>query len=142
MLIRHATTADTVALAKLLEQLGYPLGRDEVAANVHIYQKMQGYVFVAEEEEKVVAFISGIFIPQFHLREMMFRITALSVDESSRTKGVGRQLVQKIEELCRKNGCGSIELTSGAQRKNDAHVFYERLGFASYKGKRFIKKLK
>src|SRR6476620_4764761 len=100
MLIRHANTADTVALGKLLEQLGYSLGRDEVAANVHIYQKMQGYIFVAEEGDKVIAFVSGVFIPLFHLREMMFRITALCVDESARSLGIGSALVKKIEELC------------------------------------------
>jgi len=141
MLIRHANTADTVALGKLLEQLGYSLGRDEVAANVHIYQKMQGYIFVAEEGDKVIAFVSGVFIPLFHLREMMFRITALCVDESARSLGIGSALVKKIEELCRKNECNSIELNSGAQRKHDAHIFYENLGFISYKGKRFVKKL-
>jgi len=141
MLIRHAKTSDTVALARLLEQLGYHIGRDDVAANVHIYQKMQGYVFVVEENEKVVAFISGVFIPLFHLREMMFRITALCVDEACRSMGIGKSLIKKIEELCRKNECTSVELASGAHRKNDAHPFYEHLGFTAYKGKRFIKKL-
>ena len=141
MLIRTAVLSDTNALIGLMRQLGYDIGADDVTANLHLYEKMKGFVFVAEEETSVMAFISGIFVPLFHRRELMFRITALCVDEQQRGRGTGRALVQKIEALCRKNDCTYLEVTSGAHRKKDAHLFYESLGYANYRGKRFTKRM-
>lgn len=141
MLIRHAGTGDTAAIVSLNKQLGYDISREDVAANLHMYERVQGFVFVAEESEKVIAFISGVFIPLFHVPELLFRITALCVDDMYREKGIGKALLQKIEAVCRKKECFYIEVTSGAHRKKDAHLFYESLEYETYKGKRFTKKL-
>ena len=141
MLIRHATTSDTDVLVELIRQLGYEITRDALSANLHIYNKTGGYVFVSEEEEQVTGFISGSMIPLFHMQESMFRITALCVHEQYREKGVGKELVLKVEELCRKKECFQLEVTSGAHRNKEAHLFYESLGYTAYKGKRFTKKL-
>jgi GNAT superfamily N-acetyltransferase len=141
MLIRHATSGDIETIIDLTRQLGYTITREDVAANLHMYEKVQGYVFVAVQNEKVIAFISGVFIPLFHSYENMFRITALCVDEKQRAMGVGKSLIQKIEELCRKKECFFIEVTSGEKRKKEAHLFYESLGYNTYKGKRYTKRL-
>ena len=141
MMIRHATTADINSIIELISQLGYEINKEQVASNLHLYEKLQGFVFVCEEDQRVIAFASGTFIPLFHSHEMMFRITALCVHESRRGAGVGKELMQKIEEVCRKKDCNYVEVTSGQQRKTDAHLFYESLGYHSYKGKRFTKRL-
>src|SRR5215212_9552282 len=141
MLIRHATTSDVGSIIELNHQLGYEINKEQVAANLHLYERLQGFVFVGEEDEKVVAFISGVFIPLFHSSEMMFRITAMCVLASQRGLGIGKAMVQKIEEICKKKDCNYIEITSGAHRKTDAHIFYESLGYKAYKGKRFTKRL-
>jgi N-acetylglutamate synthase-like GNAT family acetyltransferase len=141
MLIRHAHTGDTGDIIELNRQLGYELEREDVASNLHMYERVQGFVFVAEQDGRVIGFISGVFIPLFHLRENMFRITALCVNEEDRETGVGKALIEKIEEICRKKECNYIEVTSGAHRKKEAHLFYEATGFTLYKGKRFTKRL-
>lgn len=141
MLIRHATTADISYIIELIRQLGYEINIEQVAANLHLYEKLQGFVFVAEEEEHVIGFASGSFVPLFHSNEMMFRITALCVHETKRGTGIGKNLMQRIEEVCKKKDCNYIEVTSGPQRKGDAHVFYESLGYRIYKGRRFTKRL-
>ncbi|MFL5808408.1 MAG: GNAT family N-acetyltransferase [Flavisolibacter sp.] len=141
MTIRHATTADINPIIELISQLGYEINKEQVASNLHLYEKLQGFVFVCEEEQRIIAFASGCFIPLFHSNEMMFRITALCVHDSKRGAGVGKELIQKLEEVCRKKDCNYIEVTSGPQRKTDAHVFYENLGYRVYKGKRFTKRL-
>lgn len=117
MLIRHATSGDIEMIIELTTQLGYEINREDVAANLHMYEKVQGYVFVGVQNEKVIAFVSGVFIPLFHSYEMMFRITALCVHESERARGVGKSLVQKLEDLCRKKECFYVEVTSGEKRK-------------------------
>jgi|SRR4051794_3691289 N-acetylglutamate synthase-like GNAT family acetyltransferase len=142
MLIRHATGADIEAIINLVKQLGYDLSREHASANLHMYEKVQGFIFVAVKNEKVTGFISGAFIPLFHSHEMMFRITALCVDEKERGHGIGKTLVERIEEVCRKKECNYLEVTSGKHRKENAHIFYESIGYTAYKGKRFIKKLR
>jgi N-acetylglutamate synthase-like GNAT family acetyltransferase len=141
MMIRHASSGDIEMIIELTSQLGYDIDREGVDANIHLYEKLQGYVFVAEQNEKVIAYIAGVFIPLFHAYEMMFRITALCVHEKERSRGVGKNLVEKIEELCRKKECFYIEVTSGDLRKKEAHLFYKNLGYTAYKGKRFTKRL-
>ena len=141
MLIRHAVSSDTEAIMELIDELGYKINRESVTANLHMYERVQGYVFVVEEGGKVIAFFSGVFIPLFHAAEIMFRITALCVHHSKRAMGVGKSMLQKAEELCKKKDCYYLEVTSGQKRNKEAHVFYESLGYESYKGKRFIKRL-
>jgi len=141
MLIRHATSGDIETIIELTSQLGYTIDREGVAANLHIYEKVQGYVFVAVRNEKVIAYIAGVFMPLFHAYETMFRITALCVHEKERSRGIGKSLVEKIEDLCRKKECFYLEVTSGEKRVNEAHLFYKSLGYKSYKGKRFTKRL-
>lgn len=141
MLIRHATSGDIETIIELTRQLGYEISREDVAANLHMYEKTQGYVFVASQNEKVIAFIAGVFIPLFHSYEMMFRITALCVDETERMRGIGKSLIQKLEELCIKKECFYMEVTSGEKRKKEAYLFYDKLGYDTYKGKRYTKKL-
>src|SRR5690349_16865683 len=115
-MIRPAVNDDADALTVLMQQLGYEIRKEEVGFNLHLYEKMNGLVFVAVEDEQVVAFISGVFVPLFHVSELMFRITALCVAEHKRTMGIGRSLVNKMEELCRKKDCFYLEVTSGAHR--------------------------
>jgi N-acetylglutamate synthase-like GNAT family acetyltransferase len=141
MLIREARSTDCTALIELMQQLGYQISSDEIAANLHLYEKMQGFVFVVAEDEKAVAMISGVFVPLFHRHEMLFRITTLVVHEEKRGNGLGKALLQRIEELCRKKDCDYLEVTSGAHRKKDAHLFYETQGYTMYKGRRFTKRL-
>lgn len=140
-MIRHASTSDITSLIELIKQLGYEINKEQVAANLHLYEKLQGFVFVAEEEERVIGFASGTFVPLFHSHEMMFRITALCVHESKRGTGIGKELMLKMEEVCKKKECNYMEVTSGPQRKADAHLFYENLGYHNYKGRRFTKRL-
>ncbi|HWJ91339.1 MAG TPA: GNAT family N-acetyltransferase [Flavisolibacter sp.] len=141
MLIRHATGADITAMISLVGQLGYDISREQASSNLHIYEKVQGFILVAVKDEKVIGFISGIFIPLFHTHELMFRITALCVDENERGRGVGKRLIEKIEEICKKKECNYLEVTSGRHRKENAHIFYESVGYTAYRGKRFIKRL-
>jgi len=141
MTIRHAAPTDATALIQLIDELGYTITKDELTANLHMYEKVQGFVFVAVEDERVVGFISGLFIPLFHAPGPMFRITALCVQASQRGSGIGSSLLQRIEEICKKKECNYIEVTSGPTREKDAHNFYESHGYLKYKGKRFTKRL-
>lgn len=67
-------------------------------------------------------------------------ITYVAVDETYRKKGIGKQLIQKVEELCEEWNCSAIELTS-ANFRVGAHEFYKRLGFTVKQTTVFIKEM-
>lgn len=67
-------------------------------------------------------------------------ITYVEVDEAYRKRGIGKQLVQKVEELCEEWNCSAIELTS-ANFRVGAHEFYKRLGFTVKQTTVFIKEM-
>jgi GNAT superfamily N-acetyltransferase len=52
----------------------------------------------------------------------------LVVDADHRSLGVGRELLDHLEQRARAAGCHTVELDSGRQRV-DAHRFYRRLGY-------------
>lgn len=69
-------------------------------------------------------------------------ILALAVSKDHEKQGIGRLLMQGIENEATKRGFDVIRLNSGALRIQ-AHHFYEKLGYVSHKTqKQFIKELK
>ncbi|RZL04816.1 MAG: GNAT family N-acetyltransferase [Pedobacter sp.] len=141
MVIRKAVIEDASSIRELIRQLGYEIKASDVEKNITIYNEVKGHVLIAEENSNIIGFVSGAFIPLFHSNELMFRITALCVDQNSRSQGVGKHLINAIEEKCKDNNCFYLEVTSGAHRKEDAHLFYEKLSYKAYEGKRFRKTL-
>jgi ribosomal protein S18 acetylase RimI-like enzyme len=67
------------------------------------------------------------------------KLSAIVVDELHRRRGIGEALVQEMEREARQRRCSLIFLTT-AGRRDDAHAFYERIGFEST-GRRFAKSL-
>ncbi|OMD86184.1 GNAT family N-acetyltransferase [Paenibacillus odorifer] len=62
------------------------------------------------------------------------------VSVRARRKGVGKKLMNAIEQAARERDCYYIILVSGEQRK-EAHVFYESLGYRDEKVEGYRKHL-
>jgi len=60
----------------------------------------------------------------------MGNVDELVVDVNYRSRGIGKQLIERIEEIALQNNCKRIELDSSFHRK-EAHRFYENIGFKS-----------
>jgi GNAT superfamily N-acetyltransferase len=60
------------------------------------------------------------------------------IDESARGQGVGTALFQHIESFCRDAECSKIMLLSAFGRE-DAHRFFERMGFVGSAKRGFVK---
>lgn len=58
-----------------------------------------------------------------------FYVDDLVTDESMRSKGTGRALIEYLESLARARGCPGLDLESGTHRTG-AHRFYFRQGFS------------
>ncbi|PEE36729.1 GNAT family N-acetyltransferase [Bacillus pseudomycoides] len=85
-------------------------------------------LLVYEDNERVIAFISLHFIPQFALKGDFARISYFAVDTTIRSKGIGREIEEFCTDLAKKRNCDRIEVHCHS-RRIDAHRFYSRQGF-------------
>ena len=139
-MVRAATEGDADALAELLTQLGYPTTPDQAAARLgRILPDPAWATLLVEENGRVLAF-GGIQVSASYEHDTpVAKIVAMVVDASARRRGVGAELVFALERHAAAAGAGKIVVTS-ANRRADAHAFYEKLGYART-GLRFGKEL-
>lgn len=128
--VRAASDADIGAIADLLGELGYPLDEGEVVARLRAATSNQHFVLVAVAGERVVGVVSAGVVPMLAEASMMVRITALSVTATARGQGIGRALVEAVEERARQRRAAVVEVGSGRRpERAAAHHFYPALGF-------------
>ena len=140
MSIRKAILADQPAISILLNQLGYPGTETFLLQNLAVMlDQPTSEVFVYELDEKVAGFIAIDFIPQLATKGDFARISCFAVDETIRSKGVGRLLEEYCIRLATERKCDRIEVHCHSRRV-DAHRFYERQGYEE-SPKYFIKML-
>jgi GNAT superfamily N-acetyltransferase len=124
--IRPAVGDDAPALARMLDQLGYPSDASEIPARLERMRERAGTtVFVAEQRGKPVGVVTVHLFPSLHTSEPVAWLTALVVDETVRGSGVGSALVKRAEEWASRHGARRLALTSHLRRK-EAHEFYKR----------------
>jgi len=124
--IRPAVADDAPALARMLEQLGYPSDASEIPERLERMRERPGTtVFVAEQGGKAVGVVTVHLFPSLHTSEPVAWLTALVVDETVRGSGVGSALVKRAEEWASRHGATRLALTSHLRRK-EAHEFYKR----------------
>jgi GNAT superfamily N-acetyltransferase len=129
--IRKATINDAPEIARLSGELGYPveahvmrerlariLEQDEHAVFVAETSEVAGWIHAAEEDLLVVG--------------RHCEIRGLVVGSGQRGKGVGRRLIEAVEQWAPSRGLKQISLRSNVIRP-ESHPFYERLGFERYK---------
>ena len=136
--IRDAIIEDAAVIAVLLGELGYPSQPDGVRARLARLLVGEGSrVFVAEREAKVLGVLGLHRMPVLTSLSDIAMIIALVVTERDRRSGVGRLLLARAEDEARAWQCGRIMVTS-AERRAEAHAFYQHLGY-EYTGRRFAK---
>ncbi|HJU67105.1 MAG TPA: GNAT family N-acetyltransferase [Gemmatimonadaceae bacterium] len=136
--LRDAIIEDAAVIATLLDELGYPSQPDGVRGRLARLLAGDGSrVFVAERAAKVVGVLALHRMPVLTSLSDVAMIIALVVTERERRAGVGRLLIARAEDEARVWQCGRIMVTS-AERRADAHAFYQHLGY-EYTGRRFAK---
>jgi GNAT superfamily N-acetyltransferase len=131
---------DLAAITRLVGQLGYPSSESAVAGRLErLAADPRSWVFVALEGERVVGLASVHVMPILERDDPTARITAMVVDEAARRSGVGRALLERMEEVARTESCGRIYLTTRYEREG-AIAFYRRMGFEDT-SLRFVKDL-
>lgn len=139
--VRIAQPEDAGSIATLCGQLGYPTSPEAVAQRCQRMQaNNQHIVYVALANANVVGWVHG------HLCDLVITapqilILGLVVDKHHRGYGIGRLLMQYIEQWAEERGCDTILVRSNVIR-TDAHLFYQRVGYENIKqSKVFAKRL-
>jgi GNAT superfamily N-acetyltransferase len=133
--IRDAQAADAEPIAGLLAQLGYPTEANAVGSRLERLRIVGDRVVVAELDGAAVGLAHLQVVPAIEHERPVARIAALVVDAQHRGRGIGRALVEELEAEARARGCGLLFLTT-SELRDDAHAFYEQLGFVQ-SGRRY-----
>lgn len=138
--LRPAQPTDAPHVAELLGELGYPSPVDETRRRlVRLLESADDRIVVASRDGEPIGVGSVHRLNGLHDTNAIAFITALVVTERERGSGVGRALLAALEDAARGWGCERILVTS-ANRRADAHAFYERGGYEGT-GRRFARAL-
>lgn len=145
MPIRPAALSDAQAISRLLNQLEYPGTQDFLEVRLAAMLQDPAETLLVWEEPngqtdehtpsrqpagppQILGFLSLHFIPQIALRGDFARISYFAVDDSNRSKGIGRAMEEEATRLARERGCALIEVHCHSRRTR-AHDFYTRQGY-------------
>jgi GNAT superfamily N-acetyltransferase len=132
ILIRLATSADTAAIARLSNQLGYKTTDEQTMQQLSAMLVHPDYcVFVAIEDEQVTGWVQCFYSMRVE-SDPFVEIGGLVVDEHHQRKGIGKLLVNEVINWSEKRNCNNIRVRCQTYRK-EAHRFYEGIGFVETK---------
>ena len=142
--LRLSQAEDALRICEISESaLGYVYPADATRRQLaHILARPTDRVWVAcETDGRVIGFLHAADYETIHTGSLK-NIISLAVEESSRGTGVGRLLLDAVENWAREEGCEAVRLVSGFNRVK-AHAFYAHCGYNMRKEqKNFIKYLK
>jgi GNAT superfamily N-acetyltransferase len=137
--LRDAKPSDAPRLAELIHELGHEIGEKQVRKNLAALKKAGEIPLVATVDKSVVGLIGRHRMVTVHRPAPVGRIPVLVVAKDAQGLGIGRMLVDAVEQWCRDKGCQLIEVTSN-DRRATAHAFYRHMGYER-SSIRFFKKL-
>ncbi len=130
--IRKIAVEDAESIAVLSEQLGYSLPIAETVERIkEIISREDHVAFVASENEKIFGWIHAFKAVLLESRPFI-EIGGLVVDEDFRGKGIGKKLVQSVQQWSAEKNINEIRVRSHVKRKG-AHQFYTAIGFTEIK---------
>ena len=142
-MIRSVQVKDAGQIRDLCHQsLGYDSTLEKVAAQIDKLNSPDSghYCFVYEEDQTghILGYVEAEVYESLY-SDAGLNILGLAVFPSAQGRGIGRQLMERVEDLAKSKHYAFIRLNSASHRK-EAHVFYERIGYEGNKTqKRFLK---
>ncbi len=139
MVFREFDRDDICGICELINrELGYNVAEKDLALRIKQMQDDKNYcIFVAENNNEVIAFIGVHIGLAFEYSGKIARIIAFAVKKEYQRQGVGTKLLQTTESYLNENHVELIAVNSGIHRV-EAHRFYEKQGFYK-KGHSFAK---
>ncbi len=133
VLIRTAEIKDAERIAILANQLGYSVTNQQAKERIHKIQNNDNHVlYIATlDNEYVIGWVHAYICDSIVIQTPAL-LLGLVVDQDHRHQGVGRLLMEEIENWAAKSGAEGVLLRSNIKR-NEAHLFYEKIGYTNIK---------
>lgn len=131
---REALEQDLPEVLRLYAQPDLDNGQVlDLSAAESLFQRLARYpdykIYVACREERIVGTFALLIMDNLaHMGAPSAVIEDVAVDPEWQGRGVGRQMMWFVLDLCREKGCYKAMLSSNLKRER-AHAFYESLGF-------------
>ena len=142
-MIRSVQVKDAGQIRDLCHQaLGYDSTLETVATQIEKFNLPDSdhFCFVCEEDQTghILGYVEAEVYESLY-SDAGLNILGLAVFPSAQGRGIGRQLMERVEDLAKSKHYAFIRLNSASHRK-EAHLFYERIGYEGNKTqKRFLK---
>lgn len=142
-MIRTVQVKDAGKIRDLCHQsLGYDSTLEKVAAQIEKFNLLDSdhFCFVYEEDQtgNILGYVEAEVYESLY-SDAGLNILGLAVFPSAQGRGIGRQLMERVEDLAQTHNYAFIRLSSASHRK-EAHLFYEHIGYEGNKTqKRFLK---
>lgn len=136
IVIRDAVEDDVPALVAMLMDDDLGATRED-ATNLEPYLAAFQRIQASPETQLMVAELDGVLVGTLTLTILFglsrkgaarANVEAVRVRSDYRNRGIGQQMMQWAIVEAKRQGCRRVQLTSDVRRE-DAHRFYERLGF-------------
>lgn len=140
--VRPAWMEDAAAIHRLnRDEFGYDYDSQKTRERLRtVLTNGHNMLFVAERDGRVVGYVHAEDYDSTYAGHMK-NIMAIAVEKPCRRKGVGRALLRAVEDWAQNTGACGIRLSSGFNRE-EAHLFYQRCGYAVRKKQmNFVKRL-
>ena len=145
-MFRKINTADTQEIAEICKAaLGYDVDVENVKKQIEkLTNDKNQHIIIGYEDEttrKIIGFVHAQMYESFY-SDLGLNILGLAVNPDFQGRGIGRKLIEKLEQYAVENSISFIRLNSALKRE-EAHKFYEHIGYTCDKvQKRFIKEFK
>jgi len=126
--LREAKPGDAPRLVELIQELGHTVTEKQVRKNLATLRKVDETPIVATLDKRLLGLVGVHRMITVHRPAPVGRIPVLVVAKEAQGLGLGRMLVDAVEQWCRKKGCQLIEVTSN-DRRAAAHAFYRHMGY-------------
>ena len=142
-MFREINIADTLEVAEICKAaLGYDVDVENVKKQIEkLTNDRKQHIIIGYEDErirKIIGFVHAQMYESFY-SDLGLNILGLAVNPDFQGRGIGKKLMNKLEEYAVDNNISFIRLNS-AMKREDAHKFYKHIGYTCDKvQKRFIK---
>ena len=127
--IRECRIVDADAIQKMnSKEMGYTYIKEQTERKLEM--------LLASDKDKIfVALVGNIVVGYIHANDYeviyapsMKNIMGIAVSSEYRRMGIGKALLEKVEEWAKETGASGIRLVSGGTRTG-AHEFYRHMGY-------------
>lgn len=141
-MLRDLKVTDVASICEInKEALGYSFSTEETASQLARLSQDSHHFLLGYEDDASHELLGYVHAEVYEslYSKAGFNILALAVLPQAQGQGIGKSLLQGLEEEAKRRGYEFIRLNS-ADHRLDAHAFYEKVGYTCDKvQKRFIR---